>query len=173
MSNRKQRTNEHVIRVAALRQRVADLLTATMDRKKVSGVDLVEKASIPELTRSSISLYRHGRVLPSRDRLEHLMKCMGAEVPEEVDLAYHEATSGHMSQARGQATAKEFVIAWEGSESVTEVCGKLGLTYAAAHSRAASYRKRGVKLKHIKRASSIDEDELNGIIDSLNEGGDE
>jgi len=165
MSDKKTRHAESKERSEKLRRQVADCLTAAMARKRLTAEQLIELSAVAKLTRSSVSLYRHGAVLPSHDRLAAMLAACGETMPEEIDLAYHAAANSHMSQVRGQESAKEFVITWQSSDSINEVSEKLGLTYASVASRAKIYRSKGVNLKKYERCGKIDVDDLNDLID--------
>lgn len=68
-------------------------------------------------------------------------------------------------------TPKEFIKAWEESESLNEVAGKVGLTYWGVNARACYYRKKGIKLKRLTGKNGrpgLDTVGLNAYIDSLN-----
>lgn len=167
MDERKTKHRESSRLAGKLRRQVADCLVAAMTRKRITSDDLILRAKIPNLTKSSMSLYRHGKVLPSRDRLEVLLRVCGETVPEDIHVAYHAASNSHMSQSRGNESAKEFVIAWQGSNSVAEVAIKLGISSIAANGRAHNYRKKGVNLKKFERLGLIDSEELNGLINEM------
>lgn len=155
----------HRERVERLRRAVGDCLTAAMARAKISPEQLIKKAGIAELTKSTVSLYRNGKVLPGLDRLKLLLEVCKEQVTEDIELAYSESSNEHMAQLRGSASVKEFVLAWQNSETVSEVAAKLGLSYIAAYQRSRHLRGKGVNLKQMKRHGLIDADELNAMIE--------
>ena len=163
MKTRKQNADK----ARELRQAVGDQLTAAMKKKKMTARQLIEASGINNLTRSSVSLYCNGRVLPARDRLESMLRACGEEITEEIEVAYHDAASGHLAQVGGLEAAKEFVLAWQSSVSVGEVATKMGITRQAAYSRAKAYRAKGVRLKSFSSWSQTDTDALNDIIDAV------
>jgi len=65
--------------------------------------------------------------------------------------------------------ANEFVWAWQTSETAAEVAERLGMPRPIVYARASSYRKRGVRLKKLKRSSprGLNTDALNRLADAL------
>jgi hypothetical protein len=71
-------------------------------------------------------------------------------------------------------TPTRFIEAWESSETVSEVSTKLGMPGPIVHSRAAYYRKQGVKLKKFQsRSKKLDVDSLNQKIEQLDKMSDQ
>jgi biotin operon repressor len=58
-----------------------------------------------------------------------------------------------INRRRYRVTPEEFVVAWQTSTSAQEVADKLKMPKANVLARACSYRKAGVQLKRMKRAS--------------------
>ena len=52
---------------------------------------------------------------------------------------------------RPSVSPRDFVVAWQTSETVEQVASATGMTVTAASRRASSYRKRGVSLKLFRR----------------------
>lgn len=48
-------------------------------------------------------------------------------------------------------SAEEFVKVWQASEDVGEVANKLEMPMKTCHTRASNYRRKGIKLKLMKR----------------------
>jgi hypothetical protein len=67
----------------------------------------------------------------------------------------------------GQATAREFIEAWQSSESLREVMGKCRMRKGAVRVRALRYRKRGVPLKEFPPWEPPDWSELAEYAKSL------
>ena len=65
-----------------------------------------------------------------------------------------------MKKQRG---AERFVMTWQTSSNVKEVAEKLGVSYAAAHSRAHLFRRRGVKLKTMVKCDGTDWNALRAL----------
>lgn len=61
----------------------------------------------------------------------------------------------------------DFVVAWESSETVSEVSDRLGMPKPIVLARASGYRKDGVRLKKLRRESkkALDIDELNRLVE--------
>lgn len=84
-----------------------------------------------------------------------------------------------MSHEKGKRTeygvsAEQFIMTWQNSESAAEVSEKTGIPIPIVHARASLYRRKGVKLKKMKRSSDrgLDVDALNLLITKI-EGGEE
>ena len=73
-----------------------------------------------------------------------------------------------MAKKRTQykVSAREFIEAWERSETAQEVCDKVGMPKAIVLARASAYRKDGIPLKKMKRRSSraLDVEELKKLV---------
>ena len=52
-----------------------------------------------------------------------------------------------MAEVKGRVGFEDFITAWETSDSVGEVCGKLDMSKQNAYARATKYRSEGVPLK--------------------------
>ena len=69
-----------------------------------------------------------------------------------------------------RCTAEQFVRAWQSSNSRLEVMNLTGLTADALNTRARYYRKAGIKLKRLHRATGrprLDINALNLLAESL------
>lgn len=64
------------------------------------------------------------------------------------------------TQGRYDVSPFEFVQAWQESEDINEVIAKLGMDKYSALSRAAYYKRKGIPLKKLRRAQSVDWDDL-------------
>lgn len=53
------------------------------------------------------------------------------------------------AKKRSPVTPEEFVLTWQSSATVEEAAKRLGMLVNTANARANSYRKKGVKLKHM------------------------
>jgi len=73
------------------------------------------------------------------------------------------------AERRERVEAREFISAWQTSESVSEVAEKTGLQEGSCQTRAAKYRTQGIQLKHMPRGggSRLDIDDLNAFALSL------
>lgn len=67
--------------------------------------------------------------------------------------------------ARAVTSPEDFVRIWQTSDTIEEVCEKSKMNLNRARSRAANYRKKGVKLKHFGRAYVNDWDALAKVAD--------
>ena len=52
-----------------------------------------------------------------------------------------------MAEVKSRVGFEDFITAWETSDSVGEVCGKLAMSKQNAYARATKYRSEGVPLK--------------------------
>ena len=52
-----------------------------------------------------------------------------------------------MAEVKSRVGFEDFITAWETSDSVGEVCGKLDMSKQNAYARATKYRSEGVPLK--------------------------
>ncbi len=70
---------------------------------------------------------------------------------------------------RHRVSPAEFVQAWESSDCVNEVVEKLKIIKSLIMVRACYYRKRGVKLKHMRKTGTrhLDVAALNEIIKGI------
>jgi hypothetical protein len=70
-------------------------------------------------------------------------------------------------------SAREFIAAWQSSETAGEVAKKLKMPKPIVFARASGYRSDGIKLKKLRRESrrQIDVDDLNRLIQHLEAGG--
>jgi hypothetical protein len=57
-------------------------------------------------------------------------------------------------------SAKEFIYAWQNSDSIKEVCKRTGLKDGTVRTRAYNYRNKGIPLKQLTSGSTRDWDEL-------------
>ena len=86
-------------------------------------------------------------------------------------MARHKAAPAQQSgKTVYDVTPKQFVEAWQSSESADEVAEKLGMPKPIVLARASNYRSTGVQLKKFKRKtkSKIDVQELNELIAQVN-----
>lgn len=82
-----------------------------------------------------------------------------ATIVEEKDHMSDESTPANHGKKKKKRTRynvspEEFVVAWQRSETVQEVCDRLGMPKANVLARASNYRSRGVILKEMPRGRS-------------------
>ena len=68
-----------------------------------------------------------------------------------------------------EATPRDFVIAWESSETLKEVEEKTGIKASIAAARASLYRSRGINLKKFRQGRKPKDtiEELNKLIEEM------
>ena len=68
-----------------------------------------------------------------------------------------------------KCTPREFVEAWQSSESVPEVAEKTGLTIPACRGRVSSYRKHGVPLRKMRTGAGRKKTDWSALADFARE----
>jgi 23S rRNA maturation mini-RNase III len=71
-----------------------------------------------------------------------------------------------MSQQEPRVSANDFVMAWQQSESIEEVMGRLKMTKTQVYQRARNYKMKNVPLKEFsvaKRKSRLDLEALRNL----------
>ncbi|MBA4190924.1 MAG: hypothetical protein C0467_23290 [Planctomycetaceae bacterium] len=68
-----------------------------------------------------------------------------------------------------ELTPRDFVLAWESSQSLKEVAEKTGIKASIAAARASLYRSRGINLKKFKQGRKPQDsvEELNKLIEEM------
>lgn len=147
---------------------VGETLRAARKATRLTADQLIERAGVPKLTRSLVSRYETGAVLPAHERLTVLLRACGQEVPAVVTEAYRAAAQDPaMAQVRPAGDLAEFVRAWQQAASVRAVAESLGLTCRQASIRAGWLRQKGVPLKRMPTRPRHDWDALRTLAESL------
>ncbi len=130
-----------------LAARTGDFLRAVRTAAGMTAADLRSKANDRTLSKSIVSRYEAGAVLPTLERLKSLAAACGAEVPADMADEYDRlaATVPHMAQVGNQW--REFVRTWQTSPNAEAVAEALGITRRQAGCRAGYMRRHGVALK--------------------------
>lgn len=139
---------------------VKELVAAEISAaREAAGLTLQQLASATRgersLNPSSLSQYESGQVVPRWLRLCAILDACGRDPTEQLRRAYNTLPEGRISQQvaapRQMAEFKRFIRIWQSSQSVQEAADRLGISKAAASSRAAMFRRRGVPLRAMSR----------------------
>lgn len=115
---------------------------------------LIEYLDDPTLTKSLISRYEGGHVLPTKARLANMLAACKARITPEIDAHYANVMEdgGHMGQVNpgGRtrvAAAKKLIAAWQKADNVQDFADAVGLDRQTAYAKISNLRVRGVPLK--------------------------
>lgn len=145
----------------ALRKRVGRILSLARTGRGLRQDDLVARTEGFKLTKSLISRYENGFVLPSIERLRAMLEaCDAGPVPSEIDAAYRHLALGanHLTQTIATEVTKEFIKTWVESPTVQEVAESLGMSRKQVLWFATRLRAKGIKLPKKPRTSTSAED---------------
>ena len=154
-TNRSPRVNDK------FRKRAGAMLRSARSKAGLTAQQMIEKAADQTLTKSLVSQYENGAVLPSLSRLRSLMAACGSLVPGPIVAAYRAVgiTTG-MSQVIGSDLLKEFIAAWAHFETIAEIAEELGVTRASIFQTARNLRRRGINLPSKGRPDRYDWDAI-------------
>lgn len=145
----------------ALRKRVGRVLSLARAGRGLRQDDLIAKIQSFALTKSLLSRYEHGNVLPSIDRLREMLEaCEAGPVPSEIDAAYRHLALGanHLTQVIATEVTKEFIQTWVNFKTVPEVAESLGMSRKQVLWFATRLRAKGINLPKKARTSTSNED---------------
>ena len=162
--------------IEAFRKRVGRLIRSAREKADLTQDQLAAKVS-ESLTKSLMSRYECGFVLPGFERLKEMLAACGVEfVPPLIEAGYREASQvepNAYGQVFATESAKEFVEAWFKLRSIDAVADELGMTRKQVHDYAVRLRQKGLKLPRAtprKSRSKEDIAELKLFLDSLAPG---
>lgn len=141
-----------------LAKRVGELLRRARLAVGLSPDQLRAKAKDRTLSRSILSRYEHGQVLPTLDRLKSLMAACDDVVPPDLCAAIMMLAQEEPHMRQIESEWEKFVRAWQSSDCIADVAEKLGTTKLKVSVKAAYARKQGVPLKKMfhGRSGTVD-----------------
>ena len=148
----------------AFRKRVGRLIRSARDEAKLSQSDLVDRLG-ELMTKSLLSRYECGHVLPAIDRLKKLLSaCKVPVVPPAIEAGYRQVTlesPSQLGQVFATEAAKEFIEAWLRIGTIDGVAEALGMHRNQVTWYVVRLRAKGVKLPratHRQRTTPLKED---------------
>jgi transcriptional regulator with XRE-family HTH domain len=150
------------------RQRVGRLIRSAREEAKLSQSDLCARTD-QAMTKSLLSRYECGHVLPGIDRLgKMLMICGQVGVPPAIEAGYRQVSQESpcaLGQVFATESAKEFVAAWLEHRSIDGVAEAMGIHRKQVYWYAARLRQQGVALPKVtkRRRGTVQRENLDEV----------
>jgi transcriptional regulator with XRE-family HTH domain len=140
------------------RQRVGRLIRSAREEANLKQSDLCARTD-KAMTKSLLSRYECGHVLPGIERLEKMLVICGqAGVPPAIEAGYRQVSQESpcpLGQVFATESAKEFVAAWLEHRSIDGVAEALGLHRKQVNWYAARLRQKGIALPKVAHRKPI------------------
>lgn len=157
---------------AAFKKRVGRLIRSAREAAGLRQDDVAARVG-ETVTKSLLSRYETGAVLPRIERLRALLGACGVRsVPPAIEAGYravaHEVPDGY-GQVIATEAAKEFVAAWVEYRSLDRVAEVLGMHRLQVRWYASRLRRKGVKLPRARRKDVDAREDFQALRDFLDE----
>jgi transcriptional regulator with XRE-family HTH domain len=137
------------VSIEVFKKRVGRLIRSARDQSGLRQDDVAERVG-ETVTKSLLSRYETGSVLPGFERLKEVLAACGVDsVPPLIEAGYREVYQeepNSYGQVFATESAKEFIEVWLRLRSIHAVAEALGIHHSRVRWYAARLRKQGVKL---------------------------